>query len=69
MTDEELQTEAQAICEAVGLSYTQGSVGWTGDGWIVYIFANRKKPPLVKWKGLPVDYRIGCGMPVANAAT
>jgi len=63
-----IQRDAHELRETLGLSYTQGSIAIGADSWIVFIWGDRKKPPLIKWKGKPVVYRIGGGMAKAYAA-
>ena len=57
--------DALALRKELGIRRDQGGVG-IGDGeWLVIIFDKVKKPPIIKWKGWPVRYHIGGGMPRA----
>lgn len=57
--------DAAALMRELGITSTTGSIGIGRDEWFIYIWENRKKPPLIRWKWRPVRYYIGGGMPQA----
>jgi hypothetical protein len=63
-----LAEAAHELQYALGIHPMDGGVGITKIGWLVIIYAQCKRPPLIRWRGRPVEYRIGGGMPIACAA-
>lgn len=60
--------DCYALHAELRLTSVTGCVGISVDGFFVIIFQNVKKPPLIKFRGWPIKYSIGGGMPRAFAA-
>jgi hypothetical protein len=65
-TGEPTEDDALALLKELGLTYHDGAIGTAEAGFFVIIFCNRKKPPLTKFRGWPIRYSIGGGMPRAH---
>lgn len=56
------QPEAiKGLMDHIGITFLEGTIAVASDRYIVYIYKNVKKPPVIKWLGWPVEYRIGIG--------
>ena len=60
--------DCAALRQELRLDVMEGAIGITSSGFLVIIYAKAKKPPLIKFHGWPIQYRIGGGMPRACAA-
>ena len=54
--------KAEELLAACKLTPHQACIAYGGQ-WTVYLYENRKKPPIVKWYGEPVTYTHIGGKP------
>ena len=54
-----------ALLRELRLTPAQGNVAVGDREWIVMIYGQHKRPAITRWRGWPVRYDIGGGMPVA----
>lgn len=57
--------DCEALMSELRLTPLQGAIGVAARGFIVMIFRRVKRPAMIKFRGWPVEYRIGGGMPRA----
>ncbi len=67
MTDLPTASDCEALLKELFLTPYNGAVGVTAGGFLVIIFAKVKRPAMLKFRGWPIDYRIGGGMARAYA--
>ena len=65
---EPIADDCNALLAELRLTPTTGCIGISSEGFFVIIFQRVKKPPLIKFRGWPIRYHIGGGMPRALAA-
>ena len=59
------KADCLALLEELRLTPSQASVGTTSDGFLVLIYKKTRRPLVVHFRGHPVKYLIGGGMPKA----
>lgn len=65
MIADEERKQARELREKLGIGYTNGTIGISEEGFVVYIWNKVKKPDIDTWYGKSVEYRIGGGKPKA----
>lgn len=65
---EPTEKDCEDLMRELGLGLAEGSVGVGSGIMFVMIYERRKKPALVTWRGWPIAYRLGVGMPSALGA-
>ena len=49
------------------LTPSQAFVGIGWDNFFVIIYADKKRPAMIRFRGFPIEYSMGGGMPLAYA--
>lgn len=57
--------DCTALLSELRMTPMQAAIGISARGFFVLIYASVKRPPMIRFRGWPIEYRIGGGMPVA----
>ena len=62
------EQDCRELLRELRLAPSQGCVGIGERGFFVMIFGKVRKPPMTKFRGWPIRYHIGGGIPEALSA-